>query len=191
MTVTVTNLIQGPGTLYAGTYSATAANEPANTAINVAPAASAWTDLGGTQDGVNLELAREFSDLAVDQLVDVPGTRLTKRQFTLATNLAEATLENFSRASNQDPATAVTSGSGYKEYSPEDTPVGEPLYVALIFDGFAPGGLRRRIFGRRMLSTDPVQFAYKKDGQTVFTVKFSGFYVSSSVRSYKIVDQTT
>lgn len=191
MAVTVTNLIQGPGTLYVGTYSATAAAEPANSAINTTPAASAWTDMGGTQDGVQLAIAQEYAELAVDQLVDIPGRRQTKREATIGTNLAEATLENLSRAINEDPTTAITSGGTYKELSPSDTPVGEPLYVAQIFDGFAPGGYRRRVFGRRMLSTDPAQFAYKKDAQTVFTVKWSAHYVSSSIRPFRVVDQTS
>lgn len=190
MTVTVTNLIQGPGTLYRGDYSATAANEPADAAINIAPAASAWTDVGGTTDGVNLEVGREFAELAVDQLVDVPGRRMTKRELTLSTNLAEATLENLSVANNEDSDSNVTTSGSAKIYQPDENPIGEPLYIALIFDGFAPAGFRRRIFGRRMLSVDPVQVAYKKDGQTVFSVKWASHYVSSTVRPYKIVDQT-
>lgn len=190
MTVTVTNLIQGPGTLYTGTYSATADAEPADAAINIAPATSAWTDLGGTSDGVNLEVAQEYAALAVDQLVDTPGRRQTKREATIATNLAEATLENLARAVNESSAT-ITTGGNYKAFQPSDTPVGEPNYVALILDGYAPSGFRRRVFGRRMLAIDPVQFAYKKDGQTVYTVKWASHYVSSSVRPYRVVDQTS
>lgn len=188
-TVTVTNLIQGPGTLYVGEYSATAANEPANSAINTTPAASAWTDVGGTKDGVTLEIGREFSELAVDQIIDVPDRRQTKREVTLAVNLAEVTLENLAIAVNEATAN-VTSGSGYKEYSPDENPF-LPNYRAMIFDGYAPSGYRRRVFGRRMLSTDPIQMAYKKDDQTVYTTKWATHYVSSSVRPYKIVDQTS
>lgn len=189
MTVTVTNLIQGPGTLYMGAYSATAANEPADAAINTAPAASAWTDLGGTTDGVTLEVAQEYAELAVDQLVDTPGRRQTKRELTIATNLAEATLENLARAMNENPSTAVTTSSPAKIFAVSDAPVGEPLYVALIFDGYAPSGFRRRVFGRRMLSVDPANLAYKKDSQTVISVKWASHYVSSTVRPIKVVDQ--
>jgi hypothetical protein len=188
MGVTVTNLLQGPGTLYQGTYSETAANEPANTAINIAPAASAWTDLGATKDGMSLEVAREFSELEVDQIIDTPDRRQTKREFTFATNLAEATLENLARVSNEDHTTAVTSGAGYKEYSPDHNPY-MPRYSALIFDGYAPAGFRRRVFGRRMLAVDNITIAYKKADQTTYTAKWAGHYVSEAVRPYKIVDQ--
>ena len=189
MAVTVTNLIQGPGTMYKGAYSATGEAEPANAAVNTTPQASAWTDLGGTQDGVNLEIGREFSELEVDQLVDIPGRRLTKREFTLATNLAEPTLENLALVSNDTPP---TTGSGFKYHEPSFTGSElQPTYIALIFDGYAPDGLRRRVIGRRMLSIDPIAFAYKKDAQTVFTVKWAGHYVSSAVAPYKIIDQTS
>ena len=190
MGVTVTNLLQGPGTLYYGDYSATAANEPDNTAINVAPAASAWTDLGGTQDGVTMEVAREYANLAVDQIIDTPDRRQTTREFSLATNLAEITLENLARASNEDETVNVTTGAGWKQYEPDENPF-IPRFFACIFDGYAPSNLRRRVFGRRMLCIDPIQTAHKKDSQQLYTVKFAAHYVSSTVRPYKIVDQTS
>lgn len=189
-TVTVTNLIQGPGTLYLGDYSATAANEPAASAINTSPAASAWTDLGGTKDGVTIEVAREYAELAVDQIIDVPDRRQTKREVTLATNLAEVTLENLALACNEEADTAVTTGSGYKEYSPDENPF-MPNFKALIFDGYAPQAYRRRVCARRILSVDPVATAYKKDDQAVYTVKWATHYVSSAVRPYRIIDQTS
>ena len=189
MGVTVTNLIQGPGTLYKGAYSETGAAEPANEAVNTTPQASAWTDVGGTQDGVNLEIGREYSELEVDQIVDIPGRRLTKREFTLTTNLAEPTLENLAMLNND---TAPTTGSGFKYHEPSFTGSElQPTYIALIFDGYSPSGYRRRVIGRRMLSIDPITFAYKKDEQTVFSAKWAGHYVSSTLAPYKIVDQTS
>src|SRR5690606_1191812 len=97
MGVVVTNLIQGPADLYTGLFGTT---EPADDAVNVAPSASAWTDMGGTVDGVELEVRQEYKELVVDQLVDVPGRRMTKREMTLKTKLAEPTLERLSWALN-------------------------------------------------------------------------------------------
>lgn len=193
MSVTVTNLIQGPGILYKGTaYTGayTTAAEPADTAINTTPQSSAWTDVGGTQDGVNLEIGREFSELEVDQIVDIPDRRLTKREFTIATNLAEPTIENLALVSNND--SSPSSGSGFKSYEPAyASSATQPTYVPLLFDGYAPSAFRRRVIGRRMLSVDPIAFAYKKDGQTVFTVKWAGHFVSASIAPYKVIDQTS
>lgn len=191
-TITVTNLIQGPGTLYVGAYSATAANEPADSAVNLTPAASAWTDLGGTHDGVTLSVDQAYAELGVDQLVDTPGRRQTKRELTVGTNLAEVTLENLARAMNEVVASAITASGNNKVLAITDAPLGgEPNYVALIFDGYSPGGFRRRVFGRRMLSVDPAAVPYKKDAQTLIPVKWASHYVSSTVRPFKVVDQTS
>lgn len=192
MGVTVTNLIQGPGTMYRGTaytgaYSSAA--EPADSAVNTTPQSSAWTDVGGTQDGVTLEIGREYAELEVDQIVDIPERRLTKREFSLSTNMAEATLENLAVVSND---TAPTSATGYKVFTPTFTSAAtQPTYVPLIFDGYAPSQFRRRVIGRRMLSIDPITIAYKKDNQTVLNVKWAGHYVDSSTAPYKVVDQTS
>lgn len=182
MPVTTTNLIQGPGVLYTGL---TTAVEPADTAVATAPGAG-WTDVGGTLDGVTMTVNNEFSELAVDQIIDVPGRRQTKRELTLQTNMAEPTLENLSIAMNSG---AVSTGVGFKSLEPAfDTSATQPNYKSLILDGYAPASLRRRVIVRKSLSTDNVEFAYKKDEQTVLAVTFSAHYVSASVAPFKIVD---
>lgn len=180
----VTNLIQGPGTLYTAAFGAT---EPADTDVASAPAAP-WTDVGATSDGVTLNLAQEFSELAIDQVVDIPGHRLIKRGMTMATNMAEPTLENLTIAMNGG---TVTTGAGFKSLEPtSDTSSTQPTYRALLFDGFAPGGFQRKVIGRKMLNTSNVEFAYKKDSMTVYAVTFTAHYVTSSVRPFKIIDGT-
>ncbi len=194
MAVTVTNLIQGPATLYKGvqyTGSYDHSTEPGDTAINAVPAASGFTDLGGTQDGVNLEVNREYAELEVDQIVDVPERRLTKREIAITTNLAEATLENLALISNE-ATTSVTTGSGFKTFIPTiTTSATQPTYTPVILDGYAPSQFRRRVIGRRMLSIDPVQTTYRKDGQTMWNVRWAGHYVSSTLAPYKVIDQTS
>lgn len=191
MAVTATNLIQGPGTLYTGAFGAT---EPADSTVNTAPASSAWTDVGGTKDGVKLTHNQEFAELEVDQIVDVVGRRLTKREFTIETNLAEATLANLALATNN---AAPTASASYAYLEPaNDTAATQPLYKAHIFDGYAPqdtsgNTMRRRVILRKGLSTDNVEYAYGKGDQTVLKVKFSGHFVSASIRPFRIIDQTT
>jgi len=185
MATQVSNLIMGPGTLYEAPFGST---EPADTAVATAPA-SPWADLGGTSDGVQLAVNQEYTPLTVDQVVDTVGRRLTSREFTIATNLAEPTLDNLAIALNAADAT-VTSGAGFRKLTPtNDTSASQPVYRALMFDGFAPEGLTRRVIGRRMLSTGNVEFAYSKADQTVFTVTFAGHYVSDSIAPYVVVDE--
>jgi hypothetical protein len=186
MSVTTTNLIQGPATLYKGDYQAT---EPADSAINTTPAASAWTDLGGTQDGVKLSVDQTYSELEVDQITLRVGSRLTKQDFTIETSLAEATLENLAITLNGG---TTASGSGWKSFDPNvSSSATQPNYFAIILDGYAPEQLRRRIIGRRMLNTDSVEVAYTKDKQTLIPAKFAGHYVSDVITPFHIVDETS
>lgn len=183
MAVSTTNLIMGPGALYTGAVDAT---EPALAAVATAPGV-AFTDVGGTTDGVTLTINQEYTELAVDQIVDVPGRRLTRREITLQTNMAEPTLENLAIAMN---AGTVTDGTGYKTLEPDfDNSATQPNYKKLLFDGFAPGGLARRVVARKCLSTDNVSFAYSKSDQTVYSVTFSGHYVSASVAPFIVIDE--
>lgn len=186
MAVVATNLIMGPADLYIGNFSAL---EPLDTVVNTTPAASSWTDLGGTQDGTKLTIDQTYTDLEVDQIVDVPGARLTKRLLTVETNLAEATLENLKYLLNDGTA---ASGAGFKSYDPVfGSSATQPTYRAVIIDGYGPNQFRRRFIVRKCLSNDKVESTYKKDGQTLFTVKWSGFYVSPSIAPFHIVDATS
>lgn len=188
MAVTVNNLIMGPGTMYKGDFGAT---EPADALINSSPAASAWTDVGGTMDGVELAIMQTYTELQVDQIVDIPGRRLTKREFTVKTNLAEPTLEHLDYLMNSATG-GVQTGSGHKYLEPDvSNSATQPDYKAFIFDGFAPSSLRRRVIGRKMLNVEDIAFAYKKDEQTVYTVSLSGHFVSDSIKPFKVIDATS
>lgn len=183
MAATVTQLVQGPADLWTGAFGAI---EPVDTAVTTEPGAG-WTDVGGTEGGVNLTVNQEYSSLAVDQIVDNPGRRLTSREFSLSTNLAELTLDNLSLALNRNGTS--TTGAGFEKFEPATgSSATQPTYSALLLDGWAPEGVRRRIIGRKMLSTDNVAFAYSKDGQSVFAVTFSGHYVSTAIKPFAVID---
>ncbi|MEU6365770.1 hypothetical protein ABZ876_08435 [Streptomyces sp. NPDC046931] len=188
MAVTATNLVQGPATLYSGAFGAT---EPADAAVNTAPPASSWTDVGGTDGGVKLTIDQSYVELEVDQIVDRVGSRLTKRNFTVETSMAEPTLANLSLALNGGTS---ASAAGYASFEPSfASSATQPTYKALLFDGWAPGtsGFIRRVIVRKALSTDAVDLDYTKDKKTMYGVKFSGHYVSASIAPIHIVDQTS
>lgn len=186
MAVVTTNAAQGPGTLYIGLFGAT---EPADTAVNTTPASSAWTDLGGTQDGVKFTVDQTYSEMEFDQIVDRVGSRLTKRDFMVETSLGEVTMANFTYALNGG---TTASGSGYKSYEPTfDSSATQPTYRALIIDAYAENSYRRRIIVRKALSTDATEMSYTKDKQTLFPVKFAAHYVSSAIAPIHIVDATS
>lgn len=194
MTANVVNLVQGPATIFIGAFGAT---EPLNGNVNSTPQASAWTDLGGTTDGVTLSINQEYKELEVDQVVDVPGRRLTKRDMSVKTNMAEPTLQNLLYALNDvNGGSLGASGAGFSGYyEPAFTDSAtQPTYRALLVWGWAPGSSgatskRRMVILRKVLSTDNVEFAYKKDDQTVFSATWSVHYVDGATAPFKIVDQ--
>lgn len=187
MTALAINAVMGP---ISGIYfGADTAAEPLDSQFNGTPAASAWTDLGGTLGGVVININQQFAMLAMDQVVDVVGRRLTERDVQIVTQLAEPTLENLSFAINGG---TVTPGSGYKTYEPDfSTSATQPDYKKIIFDGWAPGAnqVRRRFIVRRTLSIAAVGVPYTKDGQTVFPVTLAGHYVDGTTPPFKVIDE--
>lgn len=176
MSVTSTNLIQGPATLYAAPFGTT---EPAT--VDTAPTGD-WVDLGGTKDGVEIIIAKSYAVLTVDQIVDEVGRTVTERRVSIKTALAEATLANLARVVNESAPTAgvFTPDTGLAAFTPD--------YQAVLLDGIAPGGFRRRVIVRKVLSVESVGTAYKKDGQTLFPVTFAGHWVSPSIAPYVVTD---
>lgn len=179
MPVTSTNLIQGPATLYTGLFGAT---EPATVATTPA---TGWTDVGGTKDGVELGINDEYAVLDVDQIIYEVARRRTKRVVTVKTQLAEATLANLALAiANTAPvANVLNADDGLAAFA--------PAYGAVLLDGIAPGGFRRRVIVRKTLPTDSVGVAYKKDGQTLIPVTWTAHWVSASIAPFIITDATS
>jgi hypothetical protein len=189
-------VIQGAGRMYTGVFSATGANEPALTAVNVAPQASAWTYTGFTSDGITLTINQSFSEMRVDQLADRIGTKLTERELAIQANLAEATLANLTLGLNGGTITTGAGPAAYSMYEPiYDGSELQPVYIAVLFDGYAPASAagvskRRRIILRKALSTENVESSYKKDSLTLVPVTFTSHYVSDTVASFRIIDES-
>jgi hypothetical protein len=177
-------LVMGPATLYIAAFGA---DEPADSAYNTAPAASAWTDLGFTDGGVELTVDQTYKELTADQAVDKMGARLTERSIKVKVSLAEPSLQNMIYVLNGGTA---TSGVGYQKLEPEFlTSATQPNYRALIVDGWASGGGRARLIIRKVLSTDKVSFKYAKADQTVFEVEFEGFYVDETTAPWTMITE--
>lgn len=190
MAVLVTNLTMGPGEIYYGDFEAP---EPADADVTKripeTSVSADWTDLGGTNGGVTLELSLDYTELEVDQIVDIVGRRLTKREMKINTSLAETTLVNLRLANNGGDIDDTD--PGYSTFEPKmDTSAATPEYIALIFDGVNGGSSkRRRVLARRVLSVAGIGQEYSKDSQTLFPVEFSCHYVSTSIPPFKYVDE--
>lgn len=189
MAVTTSNLIMGPARLFVAAFGAT---EPADgdvdNSLENTSASGGWTDVGGTDGGVTLVLNQEYTALSVDQLTIRPESRRTSIESMINTSFAEPTLENLAILLNDGTS---ASGSGFKSFEPdEDDSSSQPTYRAYCLQGFAPGGNRRWVFVRKALNTASMESAYSKENQTFYPASLMAHYVSTSVKAYKIVDQT-
>jgi len=144
--------------------------------------------MGATDGGVKLIANQTYAVLSVDQIVDNPERRLTTREVTVETQLAEPTMANLALALNG--GTAATA-AGVATYDPVSSAPGATTYMAIILDGVAPQAFRRRVIVRKALNTANVEQDYKKDGQAYWTVTFSSHYVSSSIKPFRVIDQTS
>lgn len=181
------SLVMGPGTIWIAPYGAV---EPANGSVGSDPDSGVWTDLGGLLGGVELSVDQEWIEVELKQLPDKPMRRLKRRRMSIKTQLAETTLANLAYALND--TTAVTG----QVFEPSVRSEASVLsYNALIVDGWAPnfkpGGRhkRRRLIIRKCLSVDQVQLAYKKDGQSVYTVTWTCHYVDSVTPPFRVIDE--
>lgn len=185
-------LVMGPCSLYVGAYGV--ATEPADAAVNVAPVTSGGTGfayVGDTSGGLTQEIDQTYTELDSDQIVDSAGRRLTKREVTVTTQLADVTLANLSLALNGG---TIASGSGWQSYEPNyAASATQPGYSILVLDGWSPlgNGFNRRFIGRKALSTAKVTYAYKKDGQSFWTVAWNLHYVDSTHAPFHLVDQSS
>jgi hypothetical protein len=182
-------LLQGPARIFIGNVGAT---EPV--AINVAPAASAWTDLGLTVGGVELSINTEHAALEADQILDRAGSVPTNREITVTANLGQIVADNLVYAMNGD-LTAITTVGGNEVYEPEfDEDSFVPRYRAILLWGLAPSGdgtsRKRRVFIiRKVLSTDGFTLSASKTDQTVVAVTFTGHYVDATKAPFKMITE--
>lgn len=171
--------------------------EPLYSAI-ASPPGGAWTDVGGTADGTSvlLEVEQSFTDIGVEQLMDPVGARLSKRVIQVTVAMEEATLVNMNLAMNQ--LLTISTGSGYAVADPITT-LGstQPNYMAIMIDGWAPTtgttetACRRRIIVRKALSSSKVDLEYEKTKPVMYQTTWTGYYVSTGVAPYEIIDQTS
>lgn len=186
-------VVMGAGSMYTGPFQAT---EPLDTAVNVAPQASAWTDTGFTNDGLSLMLNQEFATMTVDQVSDILGRKMTQRDVQVKTNLAEVTLENLTLGLNSGTITTGAGPAAWKKYTPVFSGAElQPNYFASILDGYAPSSpagvsKRRRLIMRRCLSIDNVEVAYKKDELTLIPITLGCHFVDGSTAPFLIIDET-
>jgi hypothetical protein len=161
---------------------------------------AAYTNVGYTMNGLEIQFQPDFGEVQVDQVLDVAKLYKQGMQVNLNTAFAEATLENllFAIAGQSDDladytATGVGAGSRILDLSAGD--LGEcPVERGLVAVGpgtgdCAAGSSIERVYtAYRALSIDNVTVAAKRDEATMFEVSFR--LLPNDNASYgKIVDR--
>jgi hypothetical protein len=119
-------------------------------------------DVGATFGGVEISKTTDFHFKAVDQVLDEVGAVPTKCEMTIKTSLAEATLENFKKAS-------IVAGPPRKLPLGIDTKV---IEHTLVFIGTAPTGFNREYHVYRAIAFGASAHSLKKDDKVVIPVSF-------------------
>jgi hypothetical protein len=160
-------------------------------------ASTDWTNVGYTNNGLELQFQPDFGEVQVDQLLDVAKLYKQGMQVTLNTSMAEATLENLLVAVAA-PSTDLTGTAG--SFQTLELSAGElggcPVERALVAVGpgtgdcSATGGdaVERVYFAYRALSIDSVTVSAKRDEATAFAVSFRLLPVSNG-KYGKVVDR--
>jgi hypothetical protein len=159
----------------------------------VMSACTAFTNVGYTMNGLELQFQPDFGEVQVDQLLDVARMYKQGMSVSLVTAFAEATLDNLVTAIAADDADLSTSGS-FQTLELLSGDIGDvPVERALVAVGPGTGDpqiTKERVYvANRALSIENVTVSAKRDEPSMFEVTFR--LLSASNGSYgKIVDRT-
>ena len=148
MAVTFSNIITGEGKISLGPNTTGTSSDYA-TAV----------DLGGTMNGVEIAWEPTMVEIEIDQFGDAARVITEKVKVTLKTTLAEATLENLSRAWNYIASSAITTSVGVSKTLNVGIQSVYPAenYVRVV--GTAPNSSATKTYSRTYECWRAVQFA--------------------------------
>jgi hypothetical protein len=162
---------------------------------------AAYTNVGYTMNGLEMQFQPDFGEVQVDQILDVAKLYKQGMQVNLATAFAEATLENLllALAGNSDDLGAAngknTSAGQTLNLSAGD--IGEcPVERAIAAVGPGTGDcadspyVERIYIAYRALSIENVTVSAKRDEASMFEVSFRLLPEDASGSYGKIVDRT-
>jgi hypothetical protein len=165
MAKTVANVLTGVATLY---YHATA-----GTVVG-----SVTTEVGYTEDGVNLEYNPTVEDTLVEEETMAIGRVLTKEEVSITCNMAESALANLelSMAGASLAGAVITLGGGTLQN------------FAIKIVGTAPAAGTRTIYAGYVHPTGTVGQSYKKGTKTIVPVTFKAYKYASGASAVTITD---
>jgi len=160
---------------------------------------AAYTNVGYTMNGLEMQFQPDFGEVQVDQILDVAKLYKQGMQVNLATAFAEATLENLllalAYADSKLTGTKSTSAGRALNLSAGD--LGEcPVERGIVAVGPGTGDcedsayVERVYTAYRALSIENVTVSAKRDEASMFEVSFRLLPEDTSGSYGKIVDRT-
>jgi hypothetical protein len=159
----------------------------------------AYTNVGYTSNGLELDFQPNFGEVQVDQVLDVAKLYKQGMQVNLVTAFAEATLENLliSLAYGSDKLTGVKTTSTGRTLDLSAGDIGEcPVERGIIAVGPGTGdcaasdAIERIYAAYRALSIQNVKVSAKRDAATVFEVTFRLLPDDTDASYGKLIDRT-
>ena len=200
---TSTNIIVGAAALFVADTTLTPSTlESFSTEVSFRETLSndaAYTNVGYTMNGLELQFQPDFGEVQVDQILDVAKLYKQGMQVNLATAFAEATLENLllALAYNSDQLSGTKSSSNGQALDLSAGDIGEcPVERGIIAVGPGTGDcadsayVERVYSAYRALSIENVTVSAKRDEASMFEVSFRLLPEDVSGSYGKIVDRT-
>ena len=159
----------------------------------------AYTNVGYTMNGLEMQFQPDFGEVQVDQILDVAKLYKQGMQVNLATAFAEATLENLllALAANSDDLSGNKLTSAGRTLNLSAGDIGEcPVERAICAVGPGTGDcadspyIERVYTAYRALSIENVTVSAKRDEASMFEVSFRLLPEDASGSYGKIVDRT-
>jgi len=139
-----------------------------------------WTEVGSTDGGVQFSIAKDYANHDVDQVADWVASTITSRHTMMQTNLVESgNLAKLSLVNNGGVSASVN--ASWDKYEPTtDLIATQETYIMVSVEGKTLAGKSWIAVARRVLNVDSVQFDFKKDGKTMYSLSFAGHYVDDT-----------
>ena len=198
-----TNIIVGAAALFVADTTLTPSTlESFSTEVSFRETLSndaAYTNVGYTMNGLEMQFQPDFGEVQVDQILDVAKLYKQGMQVNLATAFAEATLENLllALAFNDDQLTGNKATHTGKVLNLSAGELGEcPVERGIVAVGPGTGDcvtsadVERVYTAYRALSIENVTVSAKRDEASMFEVSFRLLPEDTSGSYGKIVDRT-
>lgn len=185
MTITTAQMMVGPGRVR---YAPVGTDDSLIVAAYT-PSWTSWSDIGSTDGGVNMSIAKNYANHTIDQTPDWVASTITERHTTLQTNVVESgDLAKLSLVNNGG-VTASTNPS-WTSYAPNTDLIStQETYIAVAVEGITLAGKKRIIVIRKVLNVDSISFDFKKDGKTMLSLSLAGHFVTDALAPFIVYSQ--